>query len=307
MTAPFIVGSSKDGPTFTVNQFLKQPALVPQIVLDMTRAQFIGDALLRPGPTAIGGAVAYHDPWPLFALEEAEVVAEYGEIPGVEFGSPIMHTKATVKRGLAVKISQEMIDRQDINMVKEQMRMARNTITRQMDRQFMATIFSNPAIPTMPSAGSWFGGTTTIRRDIADGAYAINSATYDPDDSDTKMGYNPDTLVINQLTASEWLDNDEINKVFMGSPLASESLQYTGKMPKKFFGYDVIQSWQVPDDVALLLERGTVGFRSYERPLRGTPLYEDKPRETWRSDFTYINVMAADNPKAAIIITGINS
>lgn len=307
MTAPFIVGSSKDGPTFTVNDFLKRPALVPQIVLDMTRAQFIGDALLRTGPTAVGGAVAYRDPWPLFALEEAEVVAEYGEIPGVEFGSPIMHTKATVKRGLAVKISQEMIDRQDVNMVMEQMRMARNTITRQMDRQFMATIFNNPSIPTMASAGSWFGGTTTIRRDIADASYAINSATYDPSDSDTKFGYNPDTLVINQLTASEWLDNDEVNSVFAGSPLADESLRYTGKMPKKFFGYNVIQSWQVPDDVALLLERGTVGFRSYERPLRGTPLYEDKPRETWRSDFTYINVMAADNPKAAVIITGINS
>lgn len=307
MTAPFVVGSSHDGPTFTVNTLLKFPRMVPQIVLDMTRGQFIGDALLRPGPTAIGGAVAYKDPWPMFGLEEAEVIAEYGEIPGVEFGSPIMHTKATLKRGLAVKVSQEMIDRQDTNMVMEQMRMARNTITRQMDRQFMATIFGNPNIPTIPSGGAWFGSTTTIRRDIADAAYAISAAAYDPLDSDTKFGYEADTLVINNLTASEWLDNDEVNKVFTASPLADESLRYTGKMPRKFFGYNVIQSWQVPDNVALLLERGTVGFRSYERPLRGTPLYEDKPRETWRSDFTYINVMAADNPKAAMIITGINS
>lgn len=306
MTAPFIVGSSQDGPTFTVNTLLKYPRMVPQIVLDMTRGQFIGDALLRPGPTAVGGAVAWKDPSPMFALEEAEIVAEYGEIPGVEFGSPIMHTKATLKRGLSVKISQEMIDRQDTNMALENMRSARNTLVRQQDRQCMATIFNNPVVPTMPSGGAWFGGTTTIRRDIADAAYEINKAFYG-DDPDNKFGYEPDTLVINNLTASEWLDNEEVNKIFTASPLADESLRYTGKMPKKFFGYNVVKSWQVPDDVALLCERGVVGFRSYERPLRGTPLYEDKPRETWRSDFTYINVMAVDNPKSCMIITGINT
>lgn len=307
MTAPFVVGSSQDGPTFTVNALLKQPRLVPQLVLDMTRAQFIGDALLRPGPTAVGGAVAWKDPSPMFALESEEIVAEYGEIPGVEFGSPIMHTKATLKRGLAVKISQEMIDRQDTNMVMEQMRQARNTLIRAQDRQFMATVFSNPVVPTMPSAADWFSTTSSIRRDLADGSYEITAAAYDEDDPDTKFGYEPDTLVINQLTASEWLDNEEVNKVFLGSPLADQSLQYTGKMPRKFFGLNVLKSWQVPDDVALLCQRGQLGFRSYERPLRGTPLYEDRPRETWRSDFTYINVMAVDNPKSAMIITGISS
>lgn len=305
MTAPYIVGSSQDGPTFTVNTLLKYPNMVPQIVLDMTRAQFIGDALLRSGPTAVGGAVAWRDPMPMFANEDGEIVAEYAEIPGVEFGSPIMHTRATTKKGLAVKVSQEMIDRNDVGTVMDQMRMARNTMVRMFDRQFMKTVF-NGITPTMPSAGSWFGGTTTIRRDIADAAYEINAAYYGTD-TDNKYGYNPDTIVINNLTASEWIDNEEINKVFAASPLASESLRYTGKMPKKFFGYDVIRSWQVPDDVALLCERGVIGFRSDERPLRGTPLYEQKEKETWRSDFTRITVMAVDNPKSALIITGINS
>lgn len=307
MSAPFVVGSSQDGPTFTVNTLLKYPKLVPQLVLDMTRAQFIGDALLRPGPIASGGAVAWKDPSPMFALESEEIVAEYGEIPGVEFGSPIMHTKATLKRGLAVRISQEMIDRQDTNMVQDQMRQARNTLVRAQDRQFMATVFDNPAVPTMPG-GDWFGNVdTTIRRNLADAAYEISAAAYDEDDPDTKFGYEADTLLINQLTASEWLDNEEVNKVFLGSPLADESLRYTGKMPRKFFSFNVLRSWQVPDDVALLCQKGQLGFRSYERPLRGTPLYEDKPRETWRSDFTYINVMAVDNPKSAVIITGINA
>lgn len=305
MTAPFIVGSSQDGPKLTVNTFLKYPRMIPQILLDMTRAQFIGDALLRKGPAAIGGAVAWKEATPLFSLESDEIVAEYGEIPGVEFDAPIMHTRATTKRGLAVKVSQEMVDRNDVGTVMEDIRRARNTLVRSYDKQFMATIFNNPAVPTMPSSGTWFGATTKIRRDIADAALIIQSA-FAHNDPDQRFGYDPDTIVINNQTATEWLDSEEINKVFQASPLADESLRYTGKMPRKFFGFNIIRSWQVPTDTALLLERGTVGFYSDERPLRGTPLYEHKPTETWRSDFTRITVMAADNPKAAVIITGIN-
>lgn len=272
----------------------------------MSRAQFIGDLLLRRGPAASGGAVAWRDPTPLFAMEDGEIIAEYGEIPGVEFPGSVYHTRATTKKGLAVKVSQEMIDRNDVGTVMENMRQARNTMVRMFDRQFMATTFGNAQTPTMASSGAWFGTTTTIRRDIADASYAINSA-YFGSDTDNKFGYNPDTLVINNLTASNWLDNDEVNKVFQASPLSPLAPRYTGALPTRFYGFDVVRSWQVPDDTALLCERGTMGFVSDERPLQGTPLYEDKPRETWRSDFTRITVMALDNPKSAMIITGINS
>lgn len=307
MTAPFIVGSSQDGPTYTVNTFLKHPTLIRNIILDWTRGQFIGDALLRPGPRAIGGAIAWQDPFPLFAEQEGEIIAEYGEIPGIEFGSPIMRTKATTKRGMAVKVSQEMIDRQDVNLVLEQINMLKNSLRRMYDRQFMATIFNNSAIPTMPASTTWFGNTSTsIRRDLADASYSICNAYYGTD-SDQKFGYEPDTLVINNMTASEWLDSDEVNKVFTASPLADQDLRYTGKMPKKFFSFNVLRSWQVPADTAVLMQRGRVGFNSDERPLKGTPLYEIKQEETWRADFTRINVTAIDNPKAAMIITGIES
>lgn len=287
-----------------MNTFLKNPALVPQIVLDLTRAQFIGDALLRPGPIASGGSVMWKEATPLFSLESDEIVAEYAEIPGVEFDAPILHTKATVKRGLSVKASQEMIDRDDVNTLMDNMRRARNTLVRTYDKQFMATIFNNPNVPVLASSGSWTGTGSTIRHDLAAAALLIQSA-YAGTDTDQRFGYDPDTIVINNTTGSQWLDSDEIAKVFQGSPLASESLRYTGKLPKKFFSFDVLKSWQVPANTALLLERGTVGFISDERPLRGTSLYEDRPRETWRSDFTRMTVMAADNPKAACIITGI--
>lgn len=305
MTAPVVIGSSQDGPTFTVNQLLKYPNMVPQIVLDMTRAQFIGDLLLRQGPTAVGGAVAWHDPMPIFALEDGEIVAEYAEIPGIEFPGYILHTRATAKTGLAVKVSQEMIDRNDTGTVMDQMRMARNTLVRQFDRQFMATVFSNAAVPTMAATTAWSLSTGTfIRKDIATAALSIQRQFYGVD-SDNRFGYNPDTIVVNNDTITSWLDSDEVNKVFASSPLSSLAPRYTGALPTKFFGYDIIRSWQVPANTALICERGTMGFVSDERPMQGTPLYEDRPRETWRSDFTRITVMALDNPKSAMIITGV--
>lgn len=306
MTAPLLVGGSQDGPTYTVNTLLKQPKIIRNLVLDWSKGQFIGDSLLRPGPAAMGGSIAWTDPEPLFAESEGEIVAEYGEIPGVEVSAPIMRTKATTKRALAVKISYEQIERMDLNPTLENITKVRNSMRRMYDRQFTQMIFSNPAIPTMASSGSWFGTNTTIRRDLADAALEIVGSYYGTD-PDLKFGYEPDTLYINNATAYEWLDNDEINKVFASSPLASESLRYTGKLPRKIMTFDVVHSWQIPDGVAALMMRGRVGFNSDERPLRVTPFYEIKQEEHWRADVSRINVAAIDNPMACMLITGINS
>jgi hypothetical protein len=308
MTAPVRIGhASTEGPQLTVNMFVAKPTLIRNVVISMLDQQFIGESLLRKGPPASSGAVMWKDPQPLFANDDPEIVAEFGEIPGVETPGPVMHTKATIKRGGAIKVSEEMRSRNDVGSLQDQLRMLKNSTVRVWDKNAMNLFFgSGSTVDTMPSAGSWFGGTTTIRRDLADASIAIQQASYD-DNPDMRFGFTPDTLVINPIVASEWLDNEEINKIFAGSPLASQDLRYTGKYPKKFFNFDVITSWQVPETEALLMQRGVVGFLSDERPLRTTPMYEHRPTETWRSDTTRRSVMALDAPQAALRITGIDS
>lgn len=126
-------------------------------------------------------------------------------------------------------------------------------------------------------------------------------------DSDQKFGYVPDTLVINTSSMSYFLDSEEVNSVFAGSPLADEQPRYSGKMPRKFFGLTVLTSWQVPDGVAMVTQRGVLGFISNERPLQASALYEDQNRETWRSNIVRTSVMGVDNPESACIITNLHA
>jgi hypothetical protein len=306
MTSPVKFLSFQDGPTITVNDMMKNPTWIPQTVLNMMTNQFIGDELLRQGPSAQSGAVVWREPTPLFGPYDQEIVAEYAEIPGAENLVGGLYAMHTTKRGLAVKISQEMRDRNEVGVLRDYMEQVSNTIIRSWDKLFFNALTSHPGVQTFASTGSWFTGTTVIRADIANALYMIADAKHSATDPDSRYGYVGDTLLINQLTASEFLDSDEVNMVFQASPLADESLRYTGKMPKKFFGLNVLRSWQVPANTAIVLMRRKVGFISDERPMRATPLYEDRPRETWRADFTRRSVVGIDNPKAAVIITAID-
>ncbi len=199
-----------------------------------------------------------------------------------------------------------MRDRNDIGVLRDYMTQVSNTLVRGWDRLFFNALLNHPQVQAL-TGGNWFTAPTTIRSDIAEAVRLISAAAHSTTEPDSRYEYVGDTLVINQTTASEFIDSDEVNQVFAGSPLADEQLRYTGKMPKKFFGLNVIRSWQVPDNTAIVLMRRRVGFISDERPMRATPMYEDRPRETWRSDFTRSSVVAIDNPKAAVKITGINS
>lgn len=306
MTAPVQHLSYGDGPTITVNDMMKDPTWIPRIVLDLMANQFIGDELLRQGPSAQSGAVVWREPVPLFSADDQEIIAEYGEIPGAENLIGGLYSAHTTKRGLAVKVSQEMRDRNETGVLRDYMQQVSNTIVRGWNQLFFNALLNHPTVQTL-TGGNWVTAPTTIRSDIAEALRLIADAKYDSNDPDSRYGYSGDTLLINHMTASEFLDSDEVNQVFAGSPLADEQLRYTGKMPKKFFGLNVLKSFQVPDNTAIVLMRKRIGFYSDERPMRGTPMYADPPREQWRADFTRRSVAAIDNPQSGVIITGIDS
>jgi hypothetical protein len=77
--------------------------------------------------------------------------------------------------------------------------------------------------------------------------------------------------------------------------------------PEKAFGLRLVTSWRLDPDKAILLESKTVGGISDERVLGSTPLYEHKPTETWRCDVSRMSAVFIDQPKAGVVITGINA
>lgn len=302
------VGHSYDGSKFTVNDLVKAPARVPNLVRSFVQDNDISPWVLRTGPTAVGGAVVYEENVALYANDDPEVVAEFGEIPMTSSGMTVPATRSTTKRGLGLKISKEMQTRNDMGRTQDELRRVRNKIVRARERAFFASIQAADVnlIPAGNATGGWLTGTTSVVADLADAMYEITNQAPQGAEENEKLGYNPDTLIIHPSYQFSLIDSDEMNQIFQGSPLASEQLRYTGKLPKKFLNLDILMSWACPITTAIVCQRKAMGFVSTEWPLSGSPMKYDEATQSWTTYFSYRDVMVIDNPKAVTFIQNID-
>jgi hypothetical protein len=305
MASVVTVGHSYDGPSWTVNQLVKNPTWVPNIIAKMVKDNNLADWVLRTGPTASSGAVAFEETLALYASTEGEIVAEFGEYPGTSASMRTPAVRSTTKKGVHLKFSEEMRTRNDVGRVQDEMRMTRDTLVNGRDKALINAILANTNVNTNAAATAWSGGTTSIVQDVAESIFLIQNQDVSGAQYQEKLGYDPDTLIMHPSMTVNFIDNDEVNSIFAGSPMASEQLRYTGKMPKKFLGLDVLTSWRVPANKAIVCQRGAMGFISTEWPLSGTPLRKDEDTDSYRTNFRYRDVMVVDNPKAVCFITGI--
>lgn len=312
------VGHSYDGSKYTVSDLVKAPRRVPNLVRELVKDQDISQWLLRPGPTAVGGSVVFEENLALYANDDSEVVAEFAEIPMTTSPMRTLITRATTKRGLGLKISKEMETRNDIGRVNDEIRMVRDRIIRTRERIFFNAITTHPDVIDLVSGGTgpapgnpvgiggWLGSTSTIVSDLAEAMYQISTQAPQGAMENEKLGFQADTLIIHPAMASAFIDNEEVNRIFAGSPLASQQLRYTGKMPKQFLNLDVLKSWSCPIDTAIVCQRRYMGFISQEWPLNGSPLKYNEADQTYATYFSYRDLVAIDNPKAVCFINGIN-
>lgn len=307
------VGHSYDGPKWTVNQLVKNPTFVPNMMTKMVKDANIAEWLLRDGPTAVGGAVTFEETMALYAGSEGEIVAEFGEYPGTEAPMRTPVVAATTKHGVHLKISEEMVTRNDVGRVQDELRMVRDTLVNGRDKIFFNAVMSGN-VQTMASASAaavdgWYAVdplVSKIRNDIAHACYKIASQGVTGAQYSEKLGYKADTLIIHPQVAAAFIDSEEVNKVFQASPLASQALRYTGLLPTKFMTLDVFTSWRCPITTAIVAQRGIMGFISKEWPLSGTPMRKDEDTDSYRSNFRYRDLVALDNPKAVCFITNID-
>lgn len=303
MPVPFI--SKVDGQRMLVSTLVKQPAVVPARILQMLDQQFLVDALLRPGPPAPSGVVLYNESTPLFADDASSVVEEFGEIPVVSSSLGQPKTVRAVRRGMALKISQDMIDEENFDAVNTRMVQIRNTMRRDWEDAFLAALLANPGLLTVASTGGVAWATsTTIRKDVNNARKAIETASADAGNNQP-FGFEANTLVLAMNQKFDFLNSDDVAKVYLGGNIADQNLQYTGKLPQQFIDLDVVWSRRLASGTAIVLERKTVGGISDKRALRATNLYEHQPTETWRSDVTRASAIFIDQPKAACLITGV--
>lgn len=312
-TMPVVAAS--DGPRLTVSQIVGAPRFIPERVVRDLRDTFIIDAVFRQGPPASSGAVGWEESAPLFADDEPEIVAEFGEIPIGSTSRGHMRTASTTRRGLGISVSRTMRDRNNVGEVERRITLTTNTIRRAWDRLWLDTILSHPGVHTLAAAEPWYsnayepsGSQTTgksVRYDITQSELLITDSTPDqverPDDF---FGFQPDLLVIPHHAAAGWKDNDAVNSAFVDI-LADENIRYTGVLPRRFVNFNILVSNNMPGDIAVMLQRGMTGFISDERALESTPLRYDERRETYESYTTRQSVAGLDQPLSATVITGI--
>jgi hypothetical protein len=298
--------TSLDGPRITVDALLKDPLIIPALILDMTKNEFIVDAVLRAGGLATSGAVRYSESTPLYADDTPEIRAEFAEVPVVPTSVGIPRVVFTHERAMAIMVSDEMRRRQLIDPVTRQLQQVKNTMTFSWNAAFFSAIVANAGIQTLAVSNAWASSNATIRADIANGVYLVeNASTSSPISGLAQyLGFEADTMIINHGTKNTLLQSSSFAAPYIGD-IASESLQYTGVLPNRIFNLDVMVSRQVPAGNAIIMQRNRCGFIADELPYQASPLYRDEPRKSSRSDVQRSSAIGLDQPLSLVLLSGI--
>lgn len=293
---------SQDGPTLTVDQMVKAPTYIPRRILEVAKQQFLADKLLRNVGSMPGGAAVFFANTPLFADTAVEIVQEGAEIPAGMGSTGTPTVVRTVKRALAVEITQEMQDRNNTDQVETRIQQTTNSIVRAWDTTFLTA--AKAGAQTQAATAVWSGSSSKMRLDIAAAMKKINTAT---DSQGSQFGFNADTLVLNNGDVLDFIYSTDVASVFVGN-IANLNPSFTGQIPttgSRFFNLDVFVTPNQAAGTAIVMQRGICGFIGDERPLQATPLYRINQREVWRSDVIRRSAVGIDYPTAVCTITGI--
>ena len=293
------------GRKITVDDIRRNPLFLPARILELLDGQFIDDVLLRYEGDA--STIAFEEGSSLFLDDEVQEMLEFEEIPVAGYQRGLPRVAIATKKGLGVRISEDMKRENNVAAVNRQVTALVNTMIRARVLA-MRQLVMNPAIPTIAASAAWDTASGKPRRDLAAAAEVVASAG--DDTVDTTENYEADTTVMPGGITPILLDNDDFLKVYGGN-LASENIAYTGKLPGDVMGMLGLKARFWPTDRVLVCQRKTIGFYTDPRPLEVTPLYPEGngpnggPTESYRVDATMKRGMGIDQPLAACWITGV--
>jgi hypothetical protein len=294
------VRSYIDGPRITVDAFLKDPLRIQELVFQMTDQQFLVDALLRSAGPVSSGAVEFFSSTPLYADVDSGKRAEFAEVPVAVTSRGTPSVSYVAERALAVLISDEMRRRMNVDPVNVQLMQVKNTLVKNWEDAFISALIAGVTQTVTPS-GAWSTATSgnIARVDITKAMKLVATAAA-PGQS-TAFGFVADTLVVGAGRQFDLIKQADFNAPYVGN-MASENLLFTGKLPNRILGLDVVVSRMCPDSIAFVLQRKVAGFIADELPLQTSALYRDEPRKVWRADVQRASAIGLDQPLAIAMI-----
>ena len=311
-----IITSAYDGPQLTVSEMIADPTFIPQRVVDGLQNQFLEDLFFRQAEDN-KGVVAFREAAGLYLADDAEEIAEFGEIPvsAPELGP--LRAAYGIKTGEAIRVSYEMINENKVDQVNRHIEALQKTVIRTGVRAVMG-VFDVANIPTLQASAPWTAGDPV--KDVFDAIEMVQGATAD-EDVDRQFDYEPNTILLHPTSLTKLVRNEQVQKYYIGAAaldnpifkLADGNPLFGGLRDIEVFGLlRVATSRLIPQGTAYVFEVQGAGFKSDTMPLTATPLYSEGgdsplggPTMSWRSDLVRKRAIAVDNPKAVVKLTGI--
>lgn len=311
--------SAFGGDILTVSEMLRDPTYIPEQVLENLDGAFLEEALFRNGGSN-DGVVAYREAASPYLNDDAQEVAEFAEIPVSDINRGKLRSIIGVKNALGIRVSWEMQKFNRIDMVNQQVTGLQNTMIENGVRSSLAA-FAAAGVQKMAVSTDWEDNGAAPARDIRQAKRMISLAQAPkeegepdaPDRPNRLMGYKPDLLVLNEATLDLALFHKEVQKFYNGNA-ALENPVYLGIQPATLFGLRVVTSAYIPEGEAYVMQSGVAGFVSEAEPLTLTPLYSESGESSYggsrmshRCDAIRHRVIAVDNPRAVVKLTGMEA
>ena len=224
-----------DAPRITVNELLKDPLVIPALILDITANEFIMDSVLRMGGAAPSGAVRYSESTPLYADDFPEIRPEFGEVPVVPTSIGVPRVVFSHERAMAIMVSDEMRRRQSIDPVTRQLLQVKNTMVYSWNTAFYSAVVANASIQTLAVANPWASASATTRADIAQAVYLVENANIvSPSGVTQWLGFEADTLIVNHGTKNTLLQSSTFAAPYIGDIASEEFAVHRGFAAEDF-------------------------------------------------------------------------
>jgi hypothetical protein len=312
--------TSDDGLRVTVNDLVKDPLVIPKRAEEDVKDQFWSREVLRRGGTAESGVIKFMESESPYADDDPEELQEFSEIPLTSAKRGQVHVAFTKRYGRGLRISEQTVRRNNYDQLSMDMAKLKNNFARFDENLMVSALLGGlgtytghnwnvTSAATADLANSIFG-------DLARASFNITNADVETSNGTgkQKLRFKPNTLIINtQMAARLLLNRDVINQLSVGNVASRNPLINGGADGSSAvnalgaaFGLTVKTSDLVDPDKAILCEAGTVGFWADEKPLYFSPL---EFKAATRSYYTYGDRswgVAIDQPKAGLVITGVN-
>ncbi|MGV0868692.1 phage major capsid protein [Corynebacterium kalidii] len=302
-----VITSAYDGQQITVDELMADPTYIPQRVIEDLDNAFVEDLFFRDGGSN-QGVVAFREAAAHYLADDAEEIAEYGEIPvsAPELGA--LRAAFGIKTGEAIRVSWEQRNENKVDAVTRAIDELEKTVLRHgINAVFSA--FNAASIPELQAGSQWVGGDPV--KDIFDAIEQVQGAHVEGDETRV-FDYDPNTILLHPQSLTKLLRNEQIQKYYIGDK-ASDNPVFKGLKEIELFGtLQVATSRLMPKNEVYVFEQGAAGFKSDTMPLTATPMYSEGgdspiggPTMSWRSDLVRKRAIAVDNPLSVVKITGV--